>query len=84
MDRLSVCRLLILQTKFKLGRKKPSTGLRVRHSWSMSRREVAIMLQFFCRFFVYDKTDVAIDLIPMATSRIYHFACRQEVMNHFC
>jgi len=33
------------------------------------------MLQFFCRFFVYDQNDLPICLIPMATSRIYSRIC---------
>jgi len=33
-DRLSVCRILLLQRKPKLGRTKPSTGPRVGHGWS--------------------------------------------------
>jgi len=50
----------------------------------VNRQEVEIILQFFCRFFVYDQTDVAIYLIPMSTSRIYYLACWEELTNHLC
>jgi len=44
-DRLSVCRLLLLQRKPKLGRTKPSTGPWVGHSWCKAIVKPKLALQ---------------------------------------
>jgi len=36
-----------------------------------------------CKYFVHGPTDIANDLLPTFTFRIYYFACRKKLINHF-
>jgi len=48
MDKLSVCRIILLQPKPKLGRTNPSTGPRVGHSCLRCLQRSQAQLQKIC------------------------------------